>query len=66
MEQDKHNKANRKLANEKAGRKNDVEYDLLVEQQKAQVGPALNHVSATEMNICICVRKRPLFDKEYA
>ena len=26
---------------------------------------ALNHVSATEMSICICVRKRPLFDKEY-
>jgi kinesin family member 2/24 len=25
----------------------------------------LNHVSATEMNICICVRKRPLFEKEY-
>lgn len=25
----------------------------------------MNHVSATEMNICICVRKRPLFEKEY-
>ena len=25
----------------------------------------MNHVSATEMNICIWVRKRPLFDKEY-
>lgn len=63
---DKDLKAGRKLANEKAGRKNDVEYDLLIEQQKAEVGAALNHVSATEMNICICVRKRPLFDKEYA
>jgi kinesin family protein 2/24 len=29
------------------------------------VDPALNHVSATEMHICLCVRKRPLFDKEY-
>jgi kinesin family protein 2/24 len=58
-------KADRKLANDNAGRKNDVEYDLLIEQQKQIVGAALNHVSATEMNICICVRKRPLFDKEY-
>jgi len=30
------------------------------------VGAALNHVSATSMSICINVRKRPLFDKEYA
>jgi kinesin family protein 2/24 len=29
------------------------------------VSAALNHVSSTEMNICICVRKRPLFDKEF-
>lgn len=26
--------------------------------------PALNHVSSKQMNICVCVRKRPLFDKE--
>ena len=53
------------MAKDNDGRKNDVEYDLLIEQQKQIVGAALNHVSATEMNICICVRKRPLFDKEY-
>lgn len=38
---------------------------MLVEQNKSKVGAALNHVSASNMNICICVRKRPLFDKEY-
>ena len=53
------------MANQAAGKVNDVEYDILIDQNKAQVGAALNHVSATEMNICICVRKRPLFDKEY-
>ena len=38
----------------------------MVDEKKQQVGQALNHISATEMDICICVRKRPLFDKEYA
>jgi kinesin family member 2/24 len=65
MQQMKEAKEERKLANQAAGKVNDVEYDLLIEQNKANVGAALNHVSATEMNICICVRKRPLFDKEY-
>lgn len=36
-----------------------------MDQHKAAVGAALNHVSASDMDICICVRKRPLFDKEY-
>ena len=36
-----------------------------MDQHKAAVGAALNHVSASSMDICICVRKRPLFDKEY-
>ena len=38
----------------------------MIEEEKAKVGAAYNHVSATSMSICICVRKRPLFDKEYA
>ena len=65
MQQMKEAKEERKIANQAAGKVNDVEYDILIDQNKAQVGAALNHVSATEMNICICVRKRPLFDKEY-
>jgi kinesin family protein 2/24 len=26
----------------------------------------MQHVGANQMNLCVCVRKRPLFDKEYA
>lgn len=35
---------------------------------RAQVGKGLNHVAATDksMSICVCVRKRPLFEKEHA
>lgn len=38
---------------------------MMIEDNKAKIGAALNHVSATKMSICINVRKRPLFDKEY-
>lgn len=38
----------------------------MIESSKQKVGAALNHISATQMNICICVRKRPLFEKEYS
>jgi kinesin family protein 2/24 len=30
-----------------------------------KAGNGNKHVSSNMMNICICVRKRPLFDKEY-
>ena len=64
--QEKEAKAERRALNDKAGRANtDVEFDFLVEKSKSQVGAALNHISASHMDICICVRKRPLFDKEY-
>lgn len=49
------------------GRENtDVEFQLLIGQHKGKAGAAINHVSSTSMDICICVRKRPLFEKEYA
>ena len=38
----------------------------MIDKSKAKIGAALNHVSASKMSICINVRKRPLFDKEYA
>lgn len=37
----------------------------MIDAEKAKVGAALNHVSATKMQISINVRKRPLFDKEF-
>lgn len=66
MKEEKEAKAERQQKNKDIGRSNtDVEFDQLVEKHKSAVGAALNHISATDMDICICVRKRPLFDKEY-
>ncbi len=52
--------------NQAAGKgQNDVDFEQMVDDRKKNVGQALNHVSSTQMNICINVRKRPLFEKEY-
>ena len=68
MHEDKVNKEKREKANVAAGRpKTDADYEIMIDEHRAKVGAALNHVSAAQMGICICVRKRSLFefDKEY-
>ena len=66
MEAMKIDKAQRQAMNAAAGKGMiDVDFEQLIDEKKKNVGAALNHVSATQMNICINVRKRPLFDKEY-
>lgn len=66
MEAMKIEKAERQAMNAAQGKGLiDVDFEMLIEDKKKNVGAALNHVSATQMNICINVRKRPLFDKEY-
>ena len=36
----------------------------MIQKKSAKVKPALEHISSTKMDICVCVRKRPLFPKE--
>ena len=50
--------------NEAAGKNIDVEFDMMIEKERKKHQKPLNHVPASSMNICTCVRKRPLFDKE--
>ena len=63
-EEQKQAKLERQEQNKAAGRNVDVDFDLLIQQKRAEVKPALNHVSSQQMKICVCVRKRPLFEKE--
>lgn len=66
MEAMKQDKAQRQAMNQAAGKGQiDVDFEQLVDEKKKGVGQALNHVSSTQMSICINVRKRPLFDKEF-
>ena len=66
LEEKKQDKLDRDAQNKALGRNVDVDFDLLISQKRAEVRPALNHVSSVQMNICVCVRKRPLFEKETA
>ena len=63
-EEQKQAKLDRDAQNKALGRNVDVDFDILVNQKRAEAKPALNHVSSSQMSICVCVRKRPLFDKE--
>lgn len=65
LEDMKQAKLDRQLQNEALGKNVDADFDLLIDQHKNKVPQALNHVSSSQMNLCVCVRKRPLFDKEY-
>ena len=57
-------KMDKDALNKALGRNVDVDFDILINQKRSEVRPALNHVSSAQMNICVCVRKRPLFEKE--
>lgn len=48
MHEDKIKKENREKANVAAGRpKTDADYEIMIDEHRAKVGAALNHVSAT-------------------
>jgi kinesin family protein 2/24 len=36
----------------------------MIEEERRKAPKPLNHVSSNQMQICVCVRKRPLFEKE--
>lgn len=63
-EEAKQAKQDRKARNEAAGKVVDCDYDEMIDDKRQQVSQALNHVSSASMKICVCVRKRPLFEKE--
>lgn len=66
MEEMKQAKLDRQAMNEAMGKNNiDAEFDLLIENHRKKVEQPLNHLASSVMNLCVCVRKRPLFEKEY-
>lgn len=66
MEEMKQAKLDRQAMNEAMGKNNiDAEFDLLIETHRKKVEQPLNHLSSSQMSLCVCVRKRPLFEKEY-
>lgn len=64
MEEEKNVKAQRVMMNEAAGKKVDIDFELLLDQYKAKMPAPKSHLTTANMKISVCVRKRPLFSKE--
>jgi kinesin family protein 2/24 len=66
FEDQKANKKERDLINMAAGRNIDSDYDLLMEKYKLSMADAQPHKGCNNVKIAVCVRKRPIFQKEEA
>jgi len=64
LEEVKREKAEREAENEALGRAGDVEFDLMIEKNRIKQHLLQPHVAASELKLCVCVRKRPIFKKE--
>lgn len=57
-------KQEKEIENEIMGRLGDVDFEKMIEEEKFPVHKLAEHQSATNMKLCVCVRKRPIFKKE--
>ena len=64
MEDMKKEKAEKEAENEALGRLGDVDFVLMIEKHRFKQPLLHNHVPASEIKLCVCVRKRPIFEKE--
>ena len=64
MEEEKLAKEERKAGNEAMGRLVDLDFENMIILYRQQVPPLDPHIKASELRICVCVRKRPIFQKE--
>ena len=63
MDEARMEKQAREARNEAAGKKAiDVDFQVLMEGSRMKGGKP--HVPASNMRLCVCVRKRPIFQKE--
>ena len=66
MEEERLFKEEKRLENEAQGKNADVIFYNMISQYRTQVPVQENHVSPSSLRICVCVRKRPIFQKEEA
>lgn len=64
MEEVKMEKAEREAENKALGRLGDVEFDLMIDKNRIKQHVLAPHTAASELKLCVCVRKRPIFKKE--
>lgn len=64
MEEERIFKQEKRFENEAQGRMGDIEFQLMINDCRSKLTKARPHTPATDMKICVCVRKRPIFKKE--
>jgi Kinesin-like protein len=64
MEEIKREKAEREAENEALGKLGDVEFDAMIEASRFKQPLLQRHTPASNLRLCVCVRKRPIFQKE--
>jgi kinesin family member 2/24 len=64
MEHIKKERAEREAENEANGRAGDVEFDLMIDKYRIRQHLLQQHTLASNVRLCVCVRKRPIFTKE--
>jgi len=64
MEDKKREKAEKEAENEALGKVGDVDFELMIDKHRFKQPLLQHHVPASEIKLCVCVRKRPIFKKE--
>jgi len=64
MEEEKILKQEKKLENEANGKVCDVEFQIMIDEYRENLRKNVSYVTAEDMKIYVCVRKRPIFSKE--
>lgn len=66
MEENKKNKAEKEFMNEAKGKMGDIDFENMIEQYRQKLPDALKHRIFETLKLVVCVRKRPIFNKELA
>mgnify|MGYP000877970602 FL=1 len=66
MEDIKRLRAEKEAENEANGRTGDVEFQMMIAENRYKQHAFQPHSNQSKMRLCVCVRKRPIFKKEEA
>jgi len=64
MERRKKEKVMKEIENEAMGKMGDVDFERMIEKERFRVHKLTEHILSSQLKLCVCVRKRPLFKKE--
>ncbi len=64
MEERKLEKAEKEAYNKAQGKNIDIDFELMIDKHRFSENLFKNHTLASNVKLCVCIRKRPVFKKE--